>query len=166
MRYRYFVTCAAVLIGVAEINNALASGSNSDARAVIYNIPAEALDYALNSYIKLSGAQVFYETALTQSRRSTSVSGRLGAAAALRILLLGTGLISRQTDTDAFIVTPAPDNAAGTSSTAVSTDNPFLGTLQAGVLKALCANSQVRPGSYKVAVELWISPTGVINAAI
>jgi hypothetical protein len=131
---------------------------------LVFDIPAQPLDAALNAYIGTSGAQVLYETALTVGRRSTQVKGRLAPDAALHTLLIGTGLVERRTDTDAFIVTAALEGQQpGVSPAAVARDSPFIGAVQASVLGALCGNPQTRPGSYRIAIEIWISPSGAVQ---
>jgi TonB family protein len=130
---------------------------------MLYDIPAEPLDAALNAYIGASGAQVFYETALTLGRRSTEVKGRFTPEAALRTLLTGTGLVGRRAEEDAFIVTPAPEGQQPRLSATAVRDGRFIGAVQAGILGALCGNPQTRPGGYRVTLELWISPSGAVQ---
>lgn len=141
------------------------SGTSVSGQNVAYDIPSQALDSALNTYIRVSGAQVFYETALTTGRRSAEVKGRFAPDAALRVLLMGTGLVGRLTDVDAFSIIPANKQHVGAAVTAFARDSRFVNALQANVLKALCGNSQTRPGSYKIAFELWIGPAGRIQSS-
>jgi hypothetical protein len=153
--------CACAALSLASAGAAMAAETTS---AVTYDIPAQALDSALNAYIGTSGAQVFYETALTAGRRSTEVKGRLTSEAALETLLIGTGLVGRRADIDAFIVTLAPqERQSGTSAMAVAQGSRFVSALQAGILATLCGNAQTRPGSYRIALELWISPNGAVQ---
>ncbi|MFT4047542.1 MAG: TonB-dependent hemoglobin/transferrin/lactoferrin family receptor [Solimonas sp.] len=63
-----------------------------DAASAHYDIPSLPLIEALALFGRQSGAQVTAEAALTQARRSTAVLGDYAADAALRRLLLGTGL--------------------------------------------------------------------------
>jgi TonB family protein len=138
--------------------------AQENAPQLVFDIPAQPLDAALNAYIGVSGAQVLYETALTAGRRSTQVEGRLAPDVALHTLLVGTGLVERRTDADAFIVTAAPEaQQTGASATAVARDSRFIGAVQAGILGALCGNPQTRPGGYKIAIEVWISPSGAVQ---
>lgn len=142
-------------------------GSASSGRVAAYDLPAQDLDVALNAYIKISGAQVFYETALTAGRRSAQVRGRLAPAAALRVLLAGTGLVARRVDDDAFsvIAATAPD-AADAPVTPFAQGSHFVTALQASVLKALCASPQTRPGDYRIAFELWVGPAGKVQSSV
>jgi hypothetical protein len=163
---RALVAIAVVLAGLignptGELmakDNALATS-----QTIAYDIPAQALDSALAVYIKISGAQVFYETDLTADLRSMPVKGQFPPDLALRTLLGGTGLIGRRTDIDAFIITSASREAPGAPVTAFAWGSPFVSALQTGVLSALCRNSRTRPGNYKIAFELWIAPTGAVQ---
>ncbi|MDE1174714.1 MAG: energy transducer TonB [Parvibaculaceae bacterium] len=154
-----FPVLVAVLLLASPVM--LAAQTSSPEEQAVYDIPAQSLESALNAYITASGAQVFYETALTAGRQSGEVKGRFTPAAALRALLAGTELAARRTDVDAFVIMQAPADETG--SPAILPDSRFLGALQTGILGALCRDVQTRPGTYKIALELWISPTGVVR---
>lgn len=154
--------CAAIVVGtmaaVSELNAESALAASRD-----YEISAQPLDAALHAYIRASGVQVLYETALTTGRQSMVVKGNFTPDVALNVLLSGTGLRARRTDIDAFIITAAPSEQTGSSVVAVRPDGQFMTALQVGVLDALCRTSRTRPGEYKVAIELWIASTGVVQ---
>lgn len=135
----------------------------ADDRNVDFDIPAQALDPALNAFRTAAGVQIFYETALTVGRKSQEVKGSLAPGRALQTLLGGTGLQVRRTDVDAFAILPGQAETDRAPAPASQPDGRFVGALQNGVLDLLCRNSQTRPGRYKVALELWIAPTGVIQ---
>jgi len=101
-----------------------------------YQIPAQALDTALDAYIHTSGVQVFYETSLTRGRRSDALKGDYASEIALNRLLYGTGLAARRTDIDAFVVTPAPKGHPNHPATATRAENRFMAALQTGILDA------------------------------
>ena len=135
----------------------------ADERSMEFDIPAQALDQALNAFRSAAGVHIFYETALTDGRRSRGVKGSLTPGRALQTLLGETGLMARRTDVDAFAILPGraePDRAQAPAS---HPDGGFVSALQNGVLDLLCRNSQTRPGRYKAALEFWIAPTGVIQ---
>jgi TonB family protein len=161
LKLRLLLSTAAFAVAAGA---ALAAETASTA---MYDIPAEPLDAALNAYIAASGAQVFYETALSAGRRSTPVRGRFTAEAALQTLLLGTGLVDRRADVDAFVITwpPRGQQQPGLSATAIARDDRFVSAVQAGILGALCGHPEIRPGGYRVALELWISPAGAVQRA-
>ncbi|MEW6640493.1 MAG: STN domain-containing protein [Pseudomonadota bacterium] len=131
--------------------------------AVDYDIPAQDLARALNAYATVSGLQVLYETALAAGRRSTAVKGRLTPDAALAQLLTGSGLVGRRTDVDAItLFAERPPDAAPAR---LAPDPRFLGALQGAVLGALCGAEETRPGAYRAALQLWITPGGTITRA-
>jgi hypothetical protein len=128
-----------------------------------YEIAAQDLDVALNAYIRASGVQVFFETAIVAGRHSMPVNGRFTAAQALKTLLVGTGLTASRTDVDAFVITPSVEGGSDSSISTVLPDGRFMAALQAGVLAALCRDPRTRPGSYRIAIELWITPQGIVQ---
>lgn len=125
-----------------------------------YDIPAQALVSALKEYIRVSRAQVLYETMLTDGRRSQAVVGRFTSEAALQTLLAGSGLLGERTQADSYVV-----KQSGLESSVVARvpDMHFLGALQNGVLRVLCGGRLARPGSYSAAIALWIVPSGAIQ---
>jgi hypothetical protein len=131
---------------------------------VVYDIPSQGLAEALSAYAAATGVQVLYETSLTSGRNSAAIRGRLTPEAALQTLLAGSGLVAHRTDVDAITIFPESQNrVAGVSP--VIPDARFLGALQASILKALCNRAETRPGNYRMALQLWISPYGTIRRA-
>lgn len=128
-----------------------------------YDIPPQALDRALSDYINASGAQVLYETEIAFGHRSLGVKGDFTPEAALATLLAGTGLVAMRTDIDAFIISPASADVVDPSASGSRPNVQFLSALQTSVLQVLCANSNTRPGGYKIGLELWIAPDGTIR---
>lgn len=128
-----------------------------------YDIAAQDLDAAIKAYIRISGVQVFFETAITTGKRSTALNDRFTAAQALKVLLSGTGLKASRTDVDAFVIASDPETSSSAPRPAIAPDTRFLAALQNSVLDVLCRNPLTRPGSYSVAVELWIAPDAVIQ---
>ncbi|OYU88204.1 MAG: energy transducer TonB [Bradyrhizobiaceae bacterium PARB1] len=129
----------------------------------VYDIAAHPLDTALDIYIRASGTQVFYETALTAGLTAKPVNGRFTPGAALAELLTGTGLIARRTDSDAFIILAAPRQQSVLAGLATASGLLFMTALQRGVVDALCRSERTRPGAYKVALEIWIAPSGMFQ---
>lgn len=146
---------------------------NQDEQAS-FDIPPQPLVTALRAYSEATGIAVLVDTGLTESRASTGVHGKFGAAAALQQLLLGTGLVARYASRDAF--TLALDErevgiplAANDGSATSDNEHPFAvaenygGSLQAEIEKALCRSERTRPGSYRLAMQVWISPAGAVE---
>jgi hypothetical protein len=131
---------------------------------VFYDIPAQPLASALDAYALTSGMQVLYETEMVTGRRSSQTKGRFDSDTALQNILTGSGLIARRTDVDAFIIIEAPADQVRAWVPAAGSDTRFMGALQKSVLDALCRNFQARPGDYRIALELWIASTGIIQS--
>lgn len=67
-------------------------GASVAVRSVQVSIPSQPLDRAISAFIRQTGVQVGYATALVAGKTSTAVSGRLDPIAALRTLLSGSGI--------------------------------------------------------------------------
>jgi Secretin and TonB N terminus short domain/TonB C terminal len=144
-----------------------ASAVGAAARAPIdFDIPAQPLDRAFAAVGAASGLQIFYETALTDGRRSAEVRGQLEPETALRLLLRGSGLTARLIAAGTISITPGREEE---EAAAVAVQRqvkhaylPYYGYLQAGVMTALCADPRTRPGRYHIALQYWIDATGRI----
>lgn len=165
-RRRASALAALSLLAVAALRPDPGATAEDDAapraQSIEFDIPAQGLDSALDRYVRTSGAQLLYETSLAAGRRSPGVKGRLTTEAALRALLAGSGLVGMRADVDAFIITPATRTEAAITAPRAP-DSRFLGALQARMLSALCGDARTRPGAYRVALELWITPGGTIR---
>lgn len=149
------------------------------APASLYHLalPAQPLDQGLASFAERTGVQVLYETALTRGRRAAAVEGLYSAEIALELLLRDSGLGFRRTVTDGFTLVllappvppPAPPAAVEAdpgSALAAATGRfaPFLGTMQAAILAALCPVPAARPDPVRMlVVGLWIDSLGVVS---
>ncbi|MEW5422941.1 TonB-dependent siderophore receptor [Amorphus sp. 3PC139-8] len=63
--------------------------------AVTFAIPSQPLSGAIDAFIRATGWQISYSSELVRGKRSNSVEGRLSPEAALRALIVGTGLEMR-----------------------------------------------------------------------
>lgn len=125
----------------------------------VFNIPAQALESALEAYGAISGRDVLYHSDLAIGRRSSAVAGRLPAATALAILLEGTGLAARDETGGSFLLQAIPSVVEPPLPLPVGL---FYARIQTALRMALCIDQQVRPGAYRVAVRLWIDPAGIV----
>lgn len=140
-----------------------------------FDIPSQGLESALQAHGAASGAQILYETSLTSGRRSATVKGVFTAEEALQLLLRETGLVPRRISRDAFTVAPAPAGGsagpkpppaaqeAGPPSTEAAQLDRFLGLAQARILEALCGSAEVRPGDYRLPLQLWFDAAGAVE---
>lgn len=108
-------------VGVMAVSaDAEAQQSGSVAAATVgFNIPAQPLGKALNSFIKSTGWQIGYSSALVDGKQSAIVSGKLTPETALRTLLSGTGIEIRMTG-------PKTASLLAVAQAAVSADGTIL----------------------------------------
>jgi TonB family protein len=130
---------------------------------ILFDIPAQPLDQALDAFGAASGLQIFYENSLTSGRRSTAVHGRFDRQGALRILLQGSGLAGRVIATGTISIAKLRDaDAAPANGSAEAAYLPYYGRVQADVMKMLCGRAVIRPGNYRIALQYWIDARGRI----
>jgi hypothetical protein len=126
---------------------------------LVFNIPAQALETALEAYGGVSGRDVLYHSNLAIGRRSNGVLGRLPPDTALAILLEGTGLSARYETGGSYVLQATPSAADPPLPPQVG---QYYARIQTALRTALCVDNQVRPGTYRVAVRLWIDTEGSV----
>ncbi len=127
---------------------------------VDFVIAAQPLATALDAYSATSGVELFYDGELVIGRRSKAVEGLLAPDAALRELLVGSGLVARATGPNSFTIAPRPP-----SRVADSGHQAYFSAIQARVAQVLCARPQTRPGKTDLLLRLWIGPSGLVQRA-
>jgi Secretin and TonB N terminus short domain len=145
---------------------------------VRFDIPAQPLVTALRAYGEATGVAVLFDDPLIQGRQSPGVRGIFNPADALRELLAGTGLRAQYAAHGGFTVVPdAKPGAEATLSFAAppagndNDDTPsfveegYARELQARVTGALCQSTKTRPGTFRLAMQLWIADTGTVEKA-
>jgi hypothetical protein len=136
---------------------------------VAFDIPAQPLAAAIERYSVVSGRQVVYDGRLAAGRRSAAVEGLLTPEAALRRLLDGTGLGPRDVAADAFLLVALPPAAAASRPDPLANTAPpalveqYYGLIQARLRTALCADSLIRGGGYRLALGFWIGAAGAVS---
>jgi Secretin and TonB N terminus short domain/TonB C terminal len=160
-RSRSVTRCCALLFGVGLsicVHPALAQ----DLQRVEFDIPAQAIDGALDRFAAASGFQVFYETALTAGHHSQSIKGVFDPAAALHLLLEGSGLTGKFIGPNTITITQTAEIGPALLS-AKRAALAYYGVIQAAVTAALCQSTNTRPGSYRVAIQYWIGSSGEVS---
>ncbi|MDQ8727794.1 TonB C-terminal domain-containing protein [Bradyrhizobium sp. LHD-71] len=156
--------CRALIVGLALTFGlalaCLAQVALAQERRFDFDIPAQPLANALELYGEVTGRNALYNSNLTVGRRSRTVSGQLSSGDALAILLEGSGLTAGHVTHDSFVLLPAAAPVAAVQSYTVT---QYFGRIQASLQKTLCADSEARPGGYRVAVRLWIDAAGDVN---
>jgi hypothetical protein len=139
--------------------------------AIVFDIPSQSLGDALYAYSALTGVEILTDDALLSRRRSAGIKGSFTVETALQHLLAHSGLTARYVGVGAgaFTLTQIPAPPAGVSSDDDSSledrYDAYSMMLQSAVVQALCRYDETRPGYYRVAVRLWISPSGLIERA-
>ena len=131
-----------------------------------FDIPAQPLHAALETYGVTTGREVVYNGKLAIGRQSAAVRGVFAPEVALQILLQGTGLSPRYTAADAFVLVPSPNDSA--TSPLVNTTPPaavahYYGRIQSSLRLAFCSNTRTQPGDYRIAVSFWIGSSGSVS---
>lgn len=128
---------------------------------LLFDIPPQSLETALEAFGNHSRLQLLYETSMTNGRRSNGVKGKFTRGAALQHLLADTGFNSHYTSDGAFTIVPVrmaialPPDVAGYGQ--------FLGDVQASLLSGLCRHPETRPGAFRLALQFWIGNSGQIE---
>ncbi|MNR77989.1 hypothetical protein D3C72_86750 [compost metagenome] len=136
----------------------------SSEKLLDFDLPPQALTAALDQYAIVVGRPVVVRDALVQGRTSSAVRGRYTAEAALRILLLHTGLMAESVGThtpDAFVLKPVPTNTAGSGQAGL--DRSYDGLLQARVWEALCSDARTSPGNYRSILRFFVDQSGRVR---
>lgn len=145
--------------------------STGSAETITFDIPAQPLVSALESYGAASRREVLYDARLATSRLSAEVKGAFVPAEALRILLGGTGLVGRFASEGAVVIVPSSPDAIQQADATIDTKkegNPLMraryyGVVQERIRDAFCENLALRPGRYRIAMRFWIAPTGAVH---
>lgn len=145
----------------------------ADPAELEFDLPAQPLSAALETYSAATGVVVLYNGALAVGRTSADVKGLLSPEDALRLLLKDTGLAAQYTAQDAVVVMPAErdpatawrplDIAQAALSQSNSSERRYYGLVQAHVRDVLCGSALTRPGGYRLALQLWIGPSGTVT---
>lgn len=109
---------ASTLLGTAGLTLASAQAQQPAATATqSFNLPAQPLQAALDAFVRQTGWQLGYASALVQGRTSRPVSGTLTPSQALQTLLAGTGVTVTLTGPSTAALTAAAPAAtpAGTT---------------------------------------------------
>jgi hypothetical protein len=138
-----------------------------EAAAILFDIPAQPLDRALRTYSVITGLEVFYNTSLAEGHRSAPVAGVLSQAAALKLLLRGTGYVPRVTGTDSFTIVPVPRNdpAAAAAETTEQRYGTYFAAIQARIVDAVCRNPVLSAAGDDLLFKIWLEPKGTILRA-
>lgn len=135
----------------------------AEAQQTTLDIPSQQLASALERYGDLTGREVLYDASLASERRSASVSGSFTPEAGLAALLQGSGLVARFMADGSFVLIPTPEGRPEVNTASLAAQQRYYGRLQISLRSALCADSEARPGPYRLVALFWIGPTGHVS---
>lgn len=161
---RRLLGCAFALVLIAGVASAgeIPAAARDDGPTIAFDIPAQPLGAALERYGDGTGREVLYDAALARSRRSGAVQGVFTPAAALRLLLEGTGLSARFMADRTFVLVPPPEHDAAVSAAPAAVQQGYYARIQASLRNALCSSAEARPGRYRLAALFWIGSSGKV----
>lgn len=141
---------------------------------IAFDIPSQSLLTALQAYSEVTGQAVLVDNALAEGRHSPGVHGNFGKTDALQKLLAGTGLVASYSSDQAFTLKLAepgatagrtvrerPESVGVEGSEAVI--EHYAGKIQRPIEAALCQLDDTRPGTYRLAMQIWIASSGRVE---
>jgi hypothetical protein len=136
-----------------------------------FDIDTQPLATALRGFSETTGVAVLFDDDLVAGRQSQGLHGMAAPRDALRILLVGTGLSAHFASMNAFTVTASPaeapvEAAAPPAARAAGDDvldEHAASALQHAIERALCAHKETQPGSFRLAMQLWVDPDGGVT---
>jgi hypothetical protein len=141
-------------------------------RSLVFDIPAQPLDHALEAYEQATGTVGVYNGTLAVGRVSHALKGRLAPEIALLLLLKDSGLKAERLADDTFVVIPdAGQTAAMKTPSAIAAvalanqdtaEQRYSALVQAGIGQSLCARPETRPGTYRLVLRFWIGSSGEV----
>lgn len=142
-------------------------------QTVAFDIAPQPLLTALRAYSEATGQAVLVDNALATGRQSPGVRGEFDKVEALQRLLAGTGLVASYSSDQAFTLKLAEPGETGVAPVRerpeanvgggieVVTER-YAGAIQQPIEAALCRSENTRPGTYRLAVQIWIAPSGKV----
>ncbi len=128
-----------------------------------FDMPRQHLRAALDRFHLLTGQSLLYDSALVQGKMAGPVRGRFAPEAVLRRLLAGTGIVARYTSDNAFVLLRPTGmerkdqkRPGAPAARASARKRAYFSQIQASVHAALCDDRATRPGSYRLALSIWI----------
>lgn len=128
-----------------------------------FAIPPQSLVTALSAYSEATGLAVLADGALMAGRSSPGVQGIFTAPEALRQLLRGTGLMAHYTSAGAFTVLPAGKAAVAAADAPPVLTRRHVSLIQERLEQTLCRSPATHPGTYRLALQIWIGVAGRVT---
>jgi hypothetical protein len=160
---------AVVMLGTGTLPRAGIAAADPLDQKIEFNIPSQPLTDALYAFTSVTGLEALAAGELLSDRRSAEIRGSFTAGEALQALLAGSGLVARFVDSGSFTLAPVREAVASAPASETPSDIPryaqYSTLVQKAVKRALCRQTETRPGDYRTAVQLWIAPSGAVSRA-
>ncbi|MCK9919219.1 STN domain-containing protein, partial [Microbacteriaceae bacterium K1510] len=132
-----------------------------------FDIPAQPLASALKAYGAATRLELFYESTLTDGRRSGPLRGAFTAEAALRRLLAGTGLSAASFEPGTVTILSESSHRAQTSDLAAAKNKaaafaPYFALVQNELRSVFCQSPATQVDASELIVRLWIDTSGAV----
>ncbi|GFZ88090.1 STN domain-containing protein [Dyella caseinilytica] len=141
---------------------------------IAFDIPPQPLLTALRAYSELTGQAVLVDNVLATGRQSPGVRGEFDRIEALTRLLAGTGLVASYSSDEAFTLKLAESGETGVIAAQEKPEamqvggidavtERYAGKIQHPIETALCQSDRTRPGTYRLAMQIWVAPSGKVE---
>lgn len=142
----------------------------ADRARMLFDLPAQPLNKALELYDTRANLSVFFPSELAEGKTSSAVHGVFTPEEALRRLLDGTGLAVQTAAAEAFVLVPSlatPEGAdrATPGASARMSANAYESLVQSRIFQALCKADGAAFGSYRMALRVQVGATGQVRQA-
>ena len=165
---------ATAIATAAEFDQGMSTNSGNAAATLNFTIAPQPLMAALRAYSEVTGQAVLVDASLTTGRQSPGVVGQFNKVDALQTLLAGTGLVASYSTAQAFTLKLAEQRESAGAPSDQSSDSladegveavteRYAGKIQRPIEAALCRSELTRPGAYRLALQLWITPSGKVE---
>jgi hypothetical protein len=157
--------CLGVLAGMGAVASAGEGGLASEqVGRIVFDLPAQPLPKALAAFSRETGFEIIADAREAHGRTSSPVIGAMQPHEALLTLLAGTGLAIRDyAPGNVRLVAPAPSALEPEFSPANSRHAPYFAAVQRAILRAVCHADATWPGPYRLAIKLWVAPSGAVS---
>lgn len=147
------------------------AGTAASTAAGIYqfDIGPQPLSAAVKAFSDITGQSLLVDERLLLGKVSPGVRGEFAAEDALRRLLVGTGLHERYASDKAFTLESSGGNGTqsmGENGSQAANDDAWEGygaAVQASLERELCQLPNAKPGTYRLALQVWIDDEGRVD---
>ena len=149
--------CRALMLAIVLVFAPGAAPAQQRPDRITFDIPAQPLSGALYSFSAASGIEVLVDARNASGRRSSTVTGTMPPHQALQALLAGSHLVAKEFEPGTVTLT-VPETAIAPGAGSPS----YFAEIQRAVEQTLCRDSRTLPGAYRLALKLWIGPSGEV----